>query len=259
MGPFARWSAAWQTLRDERVLRRRPIPEPLWQGTLARYPFIARRDPADLALLRRLATLFLARKEFTGAGGLVATDEIATAVAVQACLPILHLGLDAYDSFVGIVVHPDEVVAQREHVDEAGVVHHYEETLSGEAMSGGPVMLSWHDVALAGEHDERAYNVVIHEFVHVLDMRDGIADGVPLLATRAQRERWQGVLEQEYEIYCRSLEHDEDPVIDPYGASAPEEFFAVAAEAFFVTPRLLEQSQPALYRLLQGYFKQDPA
>lgn len=259
MGPFAHWRAAWQDLRDKRTLRRRPIPESLWQATIARYPFIARRAPHELAALRRLSTLFLARKEFAGAGGLVPTDLIATAIAVQACLPILHLGLDHYDDFVGIVVHPDEVVARREHVDDAGVVHEYEETLSGEAMSGGPVMLSWHDVAHAGEHDDRAYNVVIHEFVHVLDMRDGEADGIPLLATRAQRRHWQGVLEQEYEIFCRSLEHDPDPVIDPYGSSAPEEFFAVAAEAFFVTPQLLQPSQPALYRLLQDYFRQDPA
>ena len=134
--------------------------------------------------LRRLATLFLARKEFTGAGGLIATDEIATAIAMQACLPILRLGLEAYDSFVGIVVHPDEVVAQREHVDDAGVVHAYEETLSGEAMSGGPVMLNWRDAARSGGPDERAYNVVIHEFVHVLDMRDGVPTAFRCCHTR---------------------------------------------------------------------------
>jgi MtfA peptidase len=259
MGFLARWSAARRERLESRILRRRPIPDSLWIETLARYPFIARRDAHDLAALRRLATLFLARKEFTGAGGLIATDEIATAIAMQACLPILHLGLESYDSFIGIVVHPDEVIAQREHVDDAGVVHAYEETLSGEAMSGGPVMLNWHDAARSGGPDERAYNVVIHEFVHVLDMRDGFPDGVPLLASRAQRQHWQKVLEQEYEIFCRSLEHDDDPVIDPYGAEAPEEFFAVAAEAFFLTPQLLQQSQPELYRLLQGYFRQDPA
>ncbi|WP_418314822.1 zinc-dependent peptidase [Piscinibacter sakaiensis] len=259
MGPLARWSNAWRDWRQNRVLSKRPIPDPLWLTTLARYPFIARRSTADLARLRQLATLFLAEKEFTGAGGLQATDEIAVAIAVQACLPILHLGLSAYDDFIGIVVHPDEVVAEREVMDEDGIVHSYEETLTGEAMSGGPVMLSWRDVAEAGESAEQGYNVVIHEFVHVLDMRDGVADGVPLLPNDAARQRWIDVLDREYEAFCDSLDNDPEPAIDPYGAEAPEEFFAVAAEAFFVSPQVLLHEHPALYRLLQGYFRQDPA
>ncbi len=85
--------------------------------------------------------LFLDRKEFTGADGFVVSDEIAVSIAAQACLPVLHLGLEHYGRFVGIVVHRGEVVARREHVDEAGVVHRYDELLSGEAMEGGPVML----------------------------------------------------------------------------------------------------------------------
>ena len=142
MGWLGAWGARWRARRDAVLLRRRPIPEPLWQACLARHSFLGQRDAAELAQLRRLSTLFLARKEFTGAGGLQPGDEMVVAIAAQACLPILHLGLAVYDGFVGIVVHPDEVVAQREVMDEDGVVHHYEETLSGEAMEGGPVMLS---------------------------------------------------------------------------------------------------------------------
>ena len=39
----------------------------------------------------------------------------------------------------------------------------------------------------------------------------------------------------------------------------PEEFFAVASEGFFVTPQALKAEQPALYRLLASYYRQDPA
>ncbi|HJV60518.1 MAG TPA: M90 family metallopeptidase, partial [Albitalea sp.] len=177
------WSG-WRRRREQRTLERRAIPDALWQLTLLRYPFLARRDDADQAQLRRLATLFLAEKEFHGAQGLVVTDEIAVAIAAQACLPVLRLGLQLYAGFVGIVVHPDEVVAQREVMDEDGIVHQYDETLAGEAMGGGPVMLSWHDVQAAGESAEWGYNVVIHEFAHVLDMGDGEADGVPPLPDR---------------------------------------------------------------------------
>src|SRR5438552_991128 len=157
-------------------------------------------------MLRELATLFLARKEFTGAQGFQVSDEIAVAVAAQACLPVLRLGLDCYDGFVGIVMHGDEVVARREVMDESGVVHHYDETLSGEAMEGGPVMLSWRDVESAGESAEWGYNVVIHEFAHVLDMRDGIADGMPPLPDRPAREQWMAVIGDEYQHFCEDVD-----------------------------------------------------
>ena len=43
-------------------------------------------------------------------------------------------------------------------------------------MDGGPLMLSWQDVADAGSSAEWGYNVVIHEFAHVIDQRDGTGD-----------------------------------------------------------------------------------
>lgn len=259
MGLWSRFSERLSAGRDERILRSRPIPDTLWQAVLLRYPFLMHRGADDLARLRRLATLFLARKEFTGAGGLEPTDDIAVAIAAQACLPVLQIGLDAYDGFVGIVIHPDEVLAPREVMDEDGVVHQYTETLSGEAMDGGPVMLSWRDVDEAGETAEIAYNVVIHEFAHVLDMRNGEADGVPLLPTRAAHDEWMAVMQAEYDAFCTAVDRGDELVIDDYGAEAPEEFFAVASEAFFVAPGPLLRRHPALYRLLAGYYRQDPA
>lgn len=252
-------AAWWRRQREARVLSKRAIPDALWEATLASYPFLASRGQADRVELRRLATLFLAHKEFAGAGGLTITDEMAVSVAAQACLPILKLGLEHYDGFVGIVMHSDEVVARRQSVDEAGVVHDYDEVLSGEAMEGGPVMLSWRDVAEAGTSAELGYNVVIHEFVHVLDMRDGLADGVPPLPSRAERKRWVDVLSGEYERLREDVDRGFDTFLDPYGAEGLDEFFPVAAEAFFVAPQGLLAEHPALYELLSHYFSQDPA
>lgn len=246
-------------LREEKALARRAIPDALWQLTLARYPFLGRLDDADRAELRRLCSLFLDSKEFTGAGGLIVDDEMALAVAAQACLPVLRLGLGLYDGFVGIVMQPDEVVAPREVMDDDGVVHAYDEVLSGEAMEGGPLMLSWTDVRDAGSSADIGYNVVIHEFAHVIDMRDGEADGVPLLPGAEARERWIDVLDADYDRFCDRVDRGEETAVDPYGAEAPEEFFAVATEAFFVIPRAMRREHPALYRLLQEYYLQDPA
>ena len=242
-----------------RTLLHRPIPDALWSLTLARYPFIARRSEADRQGLRELATLFLADKEFAGMQGLEVDDGMAVAIAAQACLPILRLGLAQYDAFKGIVVHPDIVVARREVMDEDGIVHYYDEELAGEAMEGGPVMLTWRDVADAGDSAEWGYNVVVHEFAHVLDMRDGAADGVPLLADRAARERWLAVLVPEWDEFSVRVAVGEDTLIDPYGAEAIDEFFAVASELFFVDAATMRGEHPALYELLAGYYRQDPA
>jgi MtfA peptidase len=251
----------WRGWRERRAVSRRAIPDALWSATLNRHPFLARRSKEDRDRLRHLAMLFLDSKQFTGAHGFVVNDDIAVSIAAQACLPVLHLGLQHYGRFVGIVVHSNEVVARRERIDEAGVVHRYDELLSGEAMEGGPVMLSWSDAQGRGDTPGEqlgswAYNVVIHEFAHVLDMGDGVADGVP---PGVHRERWMQVLMPAFDRFCELVVCGHATVLDPYAAEGPDEFFAVASESFFVTPQALKDEQPALYRLLASYYRQDPA
>ncbi|WP_422018648.1 zinc-dependent peptidase [Roseateles sp.] len=249
--------------REQRAVERHAIPDALWQLTLLRYPFLARRSAADLAELRRLCSLFLASKEFHGVNGFEVTDEVAIAVAAQACLPVLRLGLSWYDGFVGVVMHAGEVVAQRRVEDEDGIVHEYDEELAGEAMEGGPLMLAWNAVAVSDDPAQfgadAVFNVVIHEFAHVIDMRDGLADGVPPLdGGSAARERWIEVIDAEWERFCERIDAGEETLIDPYGGEAVEEFFAVAVEAFFVAPTAMRAEEPAMYELLAGFFKQDP-
>lgn len=251
--------ATWRSRSEARAVARRPIPDDLWKRTRIRYPFLQRRDPSDEAALRRMTSLFLDRKEFTGAGGLRLTNDVVVAIAAQACLPVLRLGLGRYDGFVGIVVHPHAVRARRQVVDEDGVAHEYDEDLAGEAMEGGPVMLSWHDVRQAGRDATGAYNVVIHEFAHVLDLADGLSDGVPLLPVDLPRARWVQTLGDEYAQFCARLDAGAATLLDPYGANGEDEFFAVASEAFFVTPQALKSEHPALYGVFSLFYRQDPA
>ncbi len=247
----------WLTRRKPRA---RHIPDALWAAALARYPFLAERPTAERDALRELAGQFLAQKEFHGAGGFTITDDVAVAIAAQAVLPVLHLGLGWYGDFVGVVVHPDEVVAQRTRVDDTGVVHEYEEVLAGEAMQDGPVMLSWRDVAQAGASAAEGYNVVVHEFIHKIDMRDGAADGCPPLPSRAARAHWLATLQAEYKAFREKVViaerfGGEEPWLDSYGASGLDEFFAVAGEAYFVNRARFTQEFPALVALFDGFFK----
>jgi MtfA peptidase len=244
-------------------LRRRPaaraIPDHLWHAVLERYPFLAARPPAQLQELRELAARFLASKEFHGANGLVITDQVALAIAAQAVLPVLNLGLAWYDDFVGIVVHPDEVLARRTVTDESGIVHQYDEVLAGEAMEGGPVMLSWHDVDSAGVTADEGYNVVIHEFIHKIDMRDGAPDGCPPLPSRDARRAWLAAMQAEYDTFREKVIIAERfggaaPWLDAYAAEGIDEFFAVACEAYFVNRGRFSADFPALVPLFDSFF-----
>lgn len=250
---------------------RRSLPEALWQATLERTPYLSELSSHEQVRLRELSTLFLEDKEFHGAQGLQITDAMALTIAVQACLPVLHFGpgdqpLYWYDDFVGIVVHPDEVIAQREVVDEHGVVHSYEETLAGEAMPEGPVMLSWQDVDAASS--ESGYNVVIHEFVHKLDMRDGAADGCPPLpagfmgraSARQARVHWLGILQTAYDSFREAVIKAERfgveaTWLDPYGAENLAEFYAVASEAYFVNRARFAREFPTLLPLFDAWYR----
>ena len=257
---LGRWLQQWRESREAAAVERRAIPDDLWKRTLVRYPFLRRRDEADAMELRRLTSLFLDRKEFSAVGGLRLQDAMVVAIAAQAVLPVLRLGLQVYDSFVGIVVTPEEVVTTRSITDDDGVVHEFEDELHGESVPGGPMMLSWRHVRGIGVASEQtAYNVVIHEFAHVIDMGNGVIDGVPLLPAEIPAGEWQATLQAEFEDFVRRVDAGNLTVIDPYGAEAPEEFFGVACEAFFVEPWRTRDEHPALYALFVRYFKQDPA
>lgn len=236
------------------------IPQELWQLTLQRHPFLCDRSADELLRLRLMSAQFLQRKEFTGAHGLQITDEMALSIAAQACLPVLGLGLHWYDDFQGIVVHPSAMLAARQLQDEAGVVHQYQEELIGEAMPGGPVTLSWADVQEGSV--EQGYNVVIHEFVHKLDMRDGVADGCPPLPSRDLARRWTPVMRAAYDQFTEALSLADrfggpPPWLDPYAATAPAEFFAVACEAYFVNRERFAVEWPELTALFGEFFRSE--
>lgn len=258
-----------QDLTGKRRTRQADIAPVLWQHTLAQYPFL---QASDTVALGKMAREFLGTKEFHGANGLQITDAMAIAIAAQACLPVLQVqaplaGIAWYDDFVGIVVHPGSVVARRENVDEVGVVHQYAEVLSGEAMQDGPVTLSWQDVAASGATAAQGYNVVIHEFVHKIDMRSGMPDGCPPLyagfmgadSAKTACIAWRATLEQQYLAFCDRLSLAErfggEPVwLDPYAATAPDEFFAVTSEAYFVNRARFVSDFPGLLPMFDAFF-----
>lgn len=231
------------------------VDDEAWLAVEQHLPFLSFLDDHDRPRLRRLALEFLAGKEISGAHGLEVTNPMRLAIALQACLLVLNIGLDAYEDWVGIVVYPGDFVIPRNVTDEAGVVHEYDDPVLGEAWQGGPVLLSWFDEEELAE----GINVVIHEFAHKLDMRNGEADGMPELPPSMDRRGWSRDFSEAYEDFCLRVDEGEEVALDPYGAEHPAEFFAVMSEAFFETPLLLQEEYPAVYARLAGFYRLDPA
>jgi Mlc titration factor MtfA (ptsG expression regulator) len=238
----------------KKALDRVQVSDGQWAEAEARLPFLGHLDADERRRLREMAREFLAEKEWSAAQDLVLTPAIQLSIALQACLPILRLGLEHYRGWVGIVVYPGDFIIPRQIVDEDGVVHEFDDAVLGEAWEGGPVLVAWFD----NPEDADGVNVVIHEFAHKLDMENGSVDGMPRLPADMSRRAWAAAFEPAYQDFCARVDAGEDTVLDPYAAEHPAEFFAVMSEAFFETPDVLHDEYPAVYEQLKRFYRQDP-
>jgi len=259
------------------------INDALWSKLLRTYAFLDLPSTDERTRLRERTAWVLASKTLNAAGGLVLTDHMRLAIAAQAALPILNLPVTLYEGWSEIIVYPDGFRVARSYEDEIGVVHETIEDAAGEAWDGGPVVLSWEDPELGKNKraiSTHAYNVVIHEFAHKLDVQaDGNANGQPALHRHPElaAARWHEVLADSFARFVLALERVEDSIpthfdpespdadpwyarlpMDPYAASDEGEFFAVSSETFFTAPTPLARDLPQWYGLLAAYYRQDP-
>lgn len=203
--------------------------------------------------------VFLDEKYFEGCGGLVLTDEIKVTIAAQACLLLLHRETDYYPNLTSILVYPTGYTAQESRYIGGGLWEEGpEDRLGHTAHNLRALVLAWDAAHHGAMNPSDGENVVLHEFAHQLDFENKSADGTPDLETRAEYASWSRVMSAEFERLRRSIPYDYDSVLDIYGAQNPTEFFAVATEAFFETPRALKEKHPELYGALMSYFRQDP-
>jgi MtfA peptidase len=245
--------------RRDRVLRGASIPDGLWREALEALPFLAIYTEEEIERLRDLVVLFLDDKGVIGAQGHEVTPLQRVIIALQACVLVLNIGLDHYEGFENVVVYPDEFVPGWEWEDEAGVVHKHGEPMAGEAMPGGPVVLSWPDVEASANFDEAGMNLVIHEFAHKIDMRGGDANGCPPLPADMNGDAWKKALAAAYEHFRGRVDRGDRTAIDEYAAESPGEFFAVLSEVFFADPQLLQDEYPDVYAQFAQFYRQDPA
>lgn len=245
---------AW---RERRILKRNAIDERDWTDVLAQLPLLKRLTNAELSRLRRLAILFIHQKEFVGVQGQILTGNMALLIALQACLPILNLGLEWYKGWQTILVYPAAFKAKSTEIDPVtGVAREVNHALAGQAWQRGGVILSWRDTATAGIID--GHNLVIHEFVHKLDMLNGRADGFPPLRHGMSVASWTKSFTESFADFSKKVAKGSRTKIDSYGATSPAEFIAVVSEVFFETPEVLKEQYPSVYDNLVLFYGQNP-
>lgn len=208
--------------------------------------------------LQGLVKRFLHEKTFVGCAGLEVTEEMRVTIAAQACLLLLNRTTEVYPGLHAVLVYPGAFLVPRKEVDAGGVVTETRQDLLGESWGDGRVILSWDHVQRAGHQPEGAQNVVLHEFAHQLDSESGSTNGAPILGSVESYKRWSEILSRDFELLRRDTYWGYRDVLDPYGASNPAEFFAVATESFFEQPHALAARHPELYAEFRRYFRVDP-
>ncbi len=228
-----------------------------WSAAFARVPVLAYWPAVERQRLQGLALQFLTDKALEPVADTVLDRPQALAIALQAALPVLNLGLDWYAGWHAVVLYPDEFRSRFEEVDEAGVVHQIDDWRSGESWAAGPLILSLAEVAASGQG--AGHNVVVHECAHKLDQLDGDCNGHPPLHPGMDPAAWRAAFADAYRHLGRRALRRLHTVLDPYAAESPTEFFAVASELFFDHPPSLRDGYPAVYAQLALFYRQDPA
>jgi Mlc titration factor MtfA (ptsG expression regulator) len=230
-----------------------------WEAVAGSLPQWAPLDGDERARAAHLVERFARRWRWEAARGFALTPEVVVTVAASAAVLGLGLDVDSWRHVRAVVVHPRAFTQTGPRsTSVAGVVADGPQRLLGHARDRqGPVMLSWAAARRDVRHPERGQHVIVHELAHKLDAADGLFDGTPEVAGRAARAEWVRICTREYRRLRRHPGHD--PVLRPYAATNPSEFFAVASEVFIQRPVDLEAHHPELYEVLVGFYGQDPA
>jgi len=237
------------------MLQRNPIPHHVWQSVTRRVLVLRALDAVQMAHLREMTTWFLDQKSITGAQGLEVTPSMKVAVAAQACLLILNLGVEHFDGWVEVILYPGAFRVNHAQMDAIGLVRNEASVLTGESWLRGPVILSWEDVERDTYHYHAGHNVVLHEFAHKLDGLSGVTNGMPPLRRGMSRKRWAEALSGAYAALCLQVAAGEPAFINPYAATNPAEFFAVLSEYFFTAPDILKNCCPSVHKQLMLFYR----
>lgn len=211
---------------------------------------LSRRLPEDhYREMEGLMHVFWHEVKFKSHGVGEITEEIRVLVAAEACMLIILLGYEPYRYLKKVEIHRDDITM-----------------MEGQKAAGTAgrniVQLAWSPSLEGSQYGSDNYNVILHEFAHVIDQAPyGIADSIPMGVNSVDCEEWKEVLDREYTKLQEAYQSGGGHTLDEYSISCDSkaEFFTCATEAFFELAAQLQASNPEIYRLLSNFYGLDPA
>lgn len=199
----------------------------------------------------RRCLLFLETTRVEGSQDVQVTDHDKLLVSASAVIPVWGLKGWHYFNVKTVILLPSRFNEKYEY----GLADSRISGMVGTGNMSGKMVLSKPDLYLGFKNSRDKQNVGIHEFVHLIDMADGLTDGFPERVTQYEYSApWFVFVQKKIEAIDNGKTN-----INDYAATNNAEFFAVSSEYFFERPRLLKKKHPRLYEYLSEFYKQNLA
>ena len=211
--------------------------------------FYKKLDPVGQTMFEIRVQRFLDAKKITGIDTEI-DDTVKLLVAASAIIPTFAFPTFNYPNVKEVLIYPNAFNKDFETGEDVegnilGMV--------GNRFMKGIVIFSKPSLTKAFDGKTHAFNVGIHEFVHLIDGLDGAIDGVPnMLIENSFALPWLTEVKKE----MNKIKND-DSDINPYALTNEAEFLAVASEYFFDAPEKFERKHPELYSYMEKIFHQD--
>ena len=114
----------------------------------------------------------------------IATEEMKTIVAAEACLLIVKRNLSDYRHLKVIHLWEDEIKDNK--------------NVRGSA-SRNEINLSWKFLKESVRNARDGHNLILHEFAHLIDFADdGIAQSIPVSRFSGEFKKWESLVDEEH-------------------------------------------------------------
>ena len=213
--------------------------------------FYKELDTEDQKIFQKRMMIFLSEVYVEGVKiEVVDLDKIL--VAASAVIPVFGFAEWHYSNLSSVLLYPDNFNDDLQFDPENK--SRFISGLVGSGQFKNQMILSKKALHAGFSNPLDAENTGIHEFVHLIDKMDGVADGVP-----------ERIMKQPYMIPWLKLIHNEMEAINnnksdirKYGGTNEAEFLAVVSEYFFERPLKFEENHPELYKMLVECFQTRP-
>ena len=180
----------------------------------------------------------------------IATEEMKTIVAAEACLLIVKRNLSDYRHLKVIHLWEDEIKDNK--------------NVRGSA-SRNEINLSWKFLKKSVRNARDGHNLILLEFAHLIDFADdGVAQSIPVSRFSGKFKKWERLVDEEHKKLMNAYNSGKNYSIRAYGGyesinGNKPEIFSCGTSAFFERGARLKRESPEIYKAFKEFYKLDPA